>query len=139
MKFNVFNRRERRRDRSGLPVNAIKKQLDHLSREGKFKVAILATENSLISVNIDSELDSSQISTIARSIWKISKIANEFEEVLDIHQISLSEMSGENGIICYSFTVRKQMVVLICITKVESVHSELIEKASKGIVRIITE
>ncbi len=139
MKFNVFNKRERRKDRSGMPINAIKKQLDHLAREGKFKAAILATENSFISVNIDSELESSQLSTIARSIWKISRITNDFEDLRDIQQINLSEMSGENGIICHSFTVMKKMVVLICITKVESVHSELIEKASKGIIRIIAD
>jgi hypothetical protein len=139
MKSGIFKSKDRRKDRTEIPVNAIKKQLEHLAREGKFSAAILATENSYISVNLDSDLVPDQLSILARSIWKMSRIADELNDIWNIQQVNLIEKSGENGVFFHSFEVKKQFVVLICIAKVTAVHSELIENATKGIARIIAE
>ena len=137
MRLGIFKAKDRRKDRSAIPVKAIKKQLEHLAREGKFNAAILATKNSYISINLDSNLEANQLSTIARSIWKISRIADELNDIWTIQQINIIEESEENGIIFHSFMVKKQHIVLICITKMAAVQSELIENTTRGLIRIL--
>lgn len=139
MRFNIFTRRERRKDRSELPVKALKKLLEHFAREGEFKVAMMATEKGFISVNIDSKLGTGQLSAIARIVWKFSRILHDQKLLKDIQHILLCDKSGEEGMICHSFEIQKQMIVLIILTSVQPPQAELIEKATKGISRIMAE
>lgn len=127
---------ERRRDRSEIPMKAVKKQLEHVAREGGFKAALLTTEDGFSVVDIESNLDSSALAALAGFVWKMNREAVELTGFENIDQITMSGPTGDS-VICQSFEAMEQPVVLIVIASVESAYRELTDRAVDGIKRIL--
>ena len=128
--------RDRRRDRSEIPMDAVKKQLEQIAREGSFKAALLTTEDGFAVVDIESKLDSSSLAALAGFVWTMNMNFFDLEGFEQIDQITLSGPSGDT-VICQSFEVLEQPVVLIVIASIESVHRKLTDRAVEGIKRIL--
>ena len=128
--------KERRKDRSEIPLEAAKKQLEHIAREGGFRAALLTTEDGFAVVDIDSQLDSDALAALAGFVWKMNSNALDLTGLQDIDEISLSGPSGDS-IICQSFEVAGQPAVLVVIASVEPLYRELTDKAVDGLRRIL--
>lgn len=128
--------KDRRKDRSEIPLEAAKKQLEHIAREGGFRAALLTTEDGFAVVDIDSQLDSDALAALAGFVWKMNSNALDLTGLQDIDEISLSGPSGDS-IICQSFEVAGQPAVLVVIASVEPLYRELTDKAVDGLRRIL--
>lgn len=128
--------RERRKDRTDIPIDAVKKQLEHVARDGGFKAALLATEDGFDVVDIESNLDSSSLAALAGFIWEINQDILDLTGFKQIDQITLNGKSGDS-VICQSFEVMDQQVVLIVIASAESEYRPLTDRAVEGIKRIL--
>ena len=136
MKLWKGHRKDRRKDRSEIPMDAVKKQLEHVAREGSFKAALLATEDGFAVVDIESRLDSSALAALAGFVWEMYKDVLDLVGFERIDQITMSGKSGDS-VIWQSFEVMDQPVVLIVIADVESARRELTDHAVEGIKRIL--
>ena len=128
--------KDRRKNRSEIPMKAVKIQLEHIARKGGFKAALLTTEDGFSVVNIESELDSSSLAALAGFIWTVNMNVLDLTGFEGLDQITMSGPSGES-VICQSFEVMDQPVVLIVIASVESPHRKLTDYAVEGIKRIL--
>ena len=128
--------KDRRKNRSEIPMTAVKKQLEHIARKGGFKAAILTTEDGFAVVDIESKLDSSSLAALAGFVWKMNNNVLDLIGFENIDQITMSGLSGDS-VICQSFEVMDQPVVLIVIASVESPHRKLTDQAVEGIKRIL--
>lgn len=128
--------KDRRKDRTDMPMEAVQKQLEHIAREGGFKAALLTTEEGLTVVDIESELDSDALAALAGFAWDMNRNAVDMTGLEDIDQITLG---GENGdsILCRSFEVSGQPVVLVAIAGVKTPYRDLTDRAVEGIRRIL--
>ena len=132
MKFG----RERRKNRSEIPMTAVKKQLEQITREGGFKAALLTTEDGFSVVDVESKLDSGSLAALAGFVWKMNQNVFDLTGFETIDQITMSGISGDS-VICRSFEVLDQPVVLIVIADVESAYRDLTDRAVEGIKRIL--
>ncbi|MFO7950796.1 MAG: hypothetical protein R6U36_10560 [Candidatus Fermentibacteraceae bacterium] len=128
---------ERRKDRTDVPLDAVKKQLEHIASEGGFRAALLTTEDGFDVVNIDSELDSEALAALAGFVWRMVSTALDLTGLEDIDQITMAGPSGDS-VICQSFEVAGQPAVLVVIASVEPVHRDLTDRAVEGIKRILS-
>ncbi|NOQ23066.1 MAG: hypothetical protein GQ565_10530 [Candidatus Aegiribacteria sp.] len=128
--------KDRRKNRSEIPMKAVKKQLEEIARKGGFKAALLTTEDGFAVVNIESELDSSSLAALAGFVWTMNMNVLDLTGFEGLDQITMSGPSGDS-IICQSFEVMDQPVVLIAIASVESPYRKLTDRAVEGIKRIL--
>ena len=128
--------KDRRRDRSEIPMDAVKKQLEQIARKGGFKAALLTTEDGFAVVDIESKMDSSSLAALAGFIWTMNMNVLDLTGFEGLDQITMSGPSGDS-VICQSFEVLEQPVVLIVIAGVKSTHRELTDQAVEGIKRIL--
>lgn len=136
MENDTGRKEERRRDRSEIPMKAVRKQLEHVAREGGFKAALLTTEDGFSVVDIESNLDSSALAALAGFVWKMNREAVALTGFENIDQITMGGPSGDS-VICRSFEVMDQPVVLIVIAAVETACRDLTDRAVQGIRRIL--
>lgn len=129
-------RKDRRKNRSEIPMDAVKKQLEQIAREGNFKAALLTTEDGFAVVDIESKLDSSSLAALAGFIWTMNLNVLDLTGFKKIDQITMSGLTGDS-VICQSFEVMDQPVVLIAIASVDSAYRELTDRAVEGIKRIL--
>ncbi len=129
-------KKDRRKDRSEIPMDAVKKQLEHIAREGGFKAALLATDEGFAVVDIESRLDSGSLAALAGFIWEMNKEALDLTGFKQIDQITMSGKTGDS-VICQSFEVIDQHVILIVIADVKSEYRKLTDRAVEGIKRIL--
>lgn len=128
--------RERRKDRTEISIDAVKKQLEHVARDGGFKAALLATEDGFDVVEIESSLDSGSLAALAGLVWEMNLNARDLTGLCQIDQITLSGESGDS-VICQSFELMGQHVVLIVIADLVSAYRGLTDRAVEGIKRIL--
>ena len=128
--------KDRRKNRSELPMKAVKMQLEDIAREGGFKAALLTTEDGFAVANIESELDSSSLAALAGFVWTMNMNVLDLTGFEGLDQITMTGASGDS-VICQSFEVMDQPVVLIVIASVESPYRELTDRAVEGIKRIL--
>jgi len=117
-------------------MDAVKKQLEQIARKGGFKAALLTTEDGFAVVDIESKLDSSSLAALAGFVWTMNMNVLDLTGFEKIDQLIMSGPSGDS-VICQSFEVLEQPVVLIVIAGVESAHRELTDHAVEGIKRIL--
>ncbi len=129
-------KKDRRNDRSEIPMDAVRKQLEYIARDGGFKAALLTTEEGFAVVDIESKLDSDALAALAGFVWKMNENVLDLTGFENIDQITMSGPSGDS-VICKSFEVLEQPVVLIVIAGVESAYRELTDRAVEGIKRIL--
>ncbi len=129
-------KKDRRKNRSEIPMKAVKIQLEQIAREGGFKAALLTTEDGFAVVNIESELDPSSLAALAGFIWTMNMNVLDLTGFEGLDQITMSGPSGDS-VICQSFEVMDQPVVLIVIASVDSQHRKLTDRAVDGIKRIL--
>lgn len=127
--------KERRRDRTHIPVEAVKKQLEYIAAEGHFKAALLATEEGFDVVEIDSELDPASLAALASMVWDMNVNAREFTGPYQIDHITMNGHTGDS-VICHFFELLDQPVALIVIAEETPVYRELTDRAVEGIKRI---
>ncbi|MBN2587346.1 MAG: hypothetical protein JXR55_08650 [Candidatus Fermentibacteraceae bacterium] len=139
MKLGFIKGRERRKDRSGLPVEALKKLFRNLAQQGGFKAVMMATGNGLISVNIDSGLEAEQLAEISRIVWQFNKSVAEMEPIRSLRRMILTEGTSGEALVCVSFRVKTRLISLIVMTGIEVPDPEFMEKAVQGIERILSE
>lgn len=139
MKFGFLKGRERRKDRSELPVEALKKLFRNIAEQGGFKAVMMATGNGLISVDIDSGLEADKLAEIARTVWTFANSVAGMERIKSFRWMILSDENGDEALACKSFLVKTQLISLIVMTGIEVPHPELVEKAVQGIGRILSE
>lgn len=128
--------RDRRKDRTEIPMDAVKKQLERVAHDGGFKAALLATEDGFAVVDAESELDSGCLAALAGFIWDMNQEVRDLTGFKQIDQITMSGKTGDT-VICQSFEVMDQHVVLIVLASVESSFRELTDRAIEGIKRIL--
>ncbi|RKZ07289.1 hypothetical protein DRQ25_11900 [Candidatus Fermentibacteria bacterium] len=117
-------------------MDAVKKQLEQIASKGGFKAALLTTEDGFAVVDIESKLDSSSLAALAGFVWTMNMNVLDLTGFDGLDQITMSGPSGDS-VICHSFKVLEQSVVLIVIASVESTHRELTDQAVEGIKRIL--
>jgi hypothetical protein len=128
--------RERRRDRSHIPIEAVKKQLEFIAREGRFKAALLATEEGFDVVEIESNLDSDSLAALAGMVWDMNVNTRDFTGAYQIDHITMNGKTGDS-IVCQFFELLGQPVALIVIVENASVCRKLTDRAVEGIKRIL--
>jgi hypothetical protein len=130
-------RKDRRKDRSDVPMEAVRKQLEHIAREGGFKAALLTTEDGFAVVDIESNLDSDALAALSGFVWRMNRNAVELTGFASIDQISMSGHSCDS-VICQSFDISGEPVVLTVIACVETPYRSLTDRAVEGIRRILS-
>jgi len=129
-------RKDRRKDRSDIPMEAVKKQLEQVAREGGFKAALLTTEDGFDVVNIDSSLDPDALAALSGFVWRMTKNAVDLTGFHGMDQIAMSVGEGDS-VICRSFDIEGQPVVLTVIAKLTPPYRDLTDRAMEGIRRIL--
>lgn len=137
MKKDRLFRKDRRKDRSEVPMEAVKKQLEHIAREGGFKAALLTTEDGFAVVDIESDLDPDALAALSGFVWKMNMNAVDLTGFETIDQISLSGSSCDS-VICQSFEIDGEPVVLTVIACVAAPYRALTDRAVEGIRRIMS-
>ncbi len=127
---------ERRKNRTEIPIDAVKNQLEHIAREGGFKAALLATREGFDVVDIDSGIDSSILAALAGLVFEMSAEIRDFSGARHMDHITMSGSHGD-GVICRFFELMGQPVALIIITGIQSRYRELTDRAVDGIKRIL--
>ncbi len=127
---------ERRKNRTEIPIDAVKNQLEHIAREGGFKAALLATREGFDVVDIDSGIDSSILAALAGLVFEMSAEIRDFSGARHMDHITMSGPHGD-GVICRFFELMGQPVALIIITGIQSRYRELTDRAVDGIKRIL--
>jgi len=117
-------------------MKAVKKQLEHIATKGGFKAALLTTEDGFAVANIESELDSTALAALAGFVWTMNMNVLDLTGFDGLDQVTMTGPSGDS-VICQSFEVMDQPVVLIVIASVESPHRKLTDRAVEGIKRIL--
>ena len=117
-------------------MTAVKKQLEQITSEGGFKAALLTTEDGFSVVDVESKLDSGALAALAGFVWKMNQNVFDLTGFETIDQITMSGISGDS-VICRSFEVMDQPVVLIVIADVKSAYRDLTDRAVEGIKRIL--
>ena len=87
-------------------------------------------------VDIESKLDSSSLAALAGFVWTMNMNVLDLTGFEKIDQLIMCGPSGDS-VICQSFEVLDQPVVLIVIAGVKSAHRELTDHAVEGIKRIL--
>jgi len=128
--------KERRRNRTEIPIDAVKKQLEYIAAEGGFKAALLATEEGFDVAEIDSEMDPGALAALAGLVWDMNINAREFTGPFQIDHITMNGHSGDS-VICQFFELLGQPVALIVIAEEASAYRELTDRAVQGIKRIL--
>ncbi len=128
--------RERRRNRTEIPIDAVKRQLEHIADEGKFKAALLATEEGFDVVEIESGMDSAALAALAGMVWEMNTSVRDFTGARHIDHVTMSGPKGDS-VICRFFELLDQNVALIVIAELESPFRKITDKAVKGIKRIL--
>ncbi len=136
LKTAMPNEQERRKDRSDKQIEALKKQLQYVAREGGFKAAVLATADGELINDIDSAYESDKLADLANTIDQTIPNAREKADLSPIEQITLTDDSG-NTMFFRFFSVLSQPVVLIVITSNAIDKIELIERIVAGVKRIL--
>jgi len=126
----------RRKDRSEENMKAVEKQLEHIAAEGGFKAALLASEDGFVVADIESELESEALAALAGFVWTANRNALDLTGFKDSDQLTLSSPSGD-AVICRSFEVAGQPVVLTVIARIEPAYRGLTDRAMEGIKRIL--
>lgn len=139
MKFGFLKGRERRKDRSELPVEALKKLFRNIAEQGGFKAVMMATGNGLISVDVDSGLEAEQLADVARTVWNFNSSVAGIERIRSFRWMILNDENGDEALACKSFWVKTQLISLIVMTDIAIPHPDLVEKAVQGIERILSE
>ncbi len=129
---------ERRKDRSGKQIEALKKQLQYVAREGGFKAALLATADGELINDIESTYESDALSDLANTIGKMLPNARKKAGLSPIKQIILADDSG-NTMFFRFFKVLDQPIVLIILTHNAINEIKLIERTVSGVKRILTQ
>ncbi len=129
---------ERRIDRSEKQIEALKKQLQYVAREGRFQAALLATADGELINDIESTYKSDKLSDLANTLNKIIPNARDKADLGPINQITLTDDSS-NTMFFRFFEVLDQPVVLIIITRNAIEEVELIERVVSGVKRILTQ
>jgi len=129
---------ERRKDRSDKQIEALKKQLEHVARQGGFKAALLATADGELINDIESEYESDKLSDLANTIGMLLPNARQKSDFSSIKQIILSDDSG-NTMFFRFFEALDQPVVLIIVTRNAIDEIELIERVVSGVKRILNQ
>jgi len=129
---------ERRKDRSRKQIEALKKQLQHVAREGGFKAALLATADGELINDIESTYQSDKLSDLANTIAQMIPNARKKADLSEMKQITLTDDSG-NTMFFRFFKALDQPVVLIVIKSNKIEENELIERAVSGVKRILTQ
>jgi len=130
-------RKDRRKDRSDVPMEAVRKQLEHIAREGGFKAALMTTEDGFAVVDVESNLDSAALAALSGFVWKMNRNAVDLTGFSSIDQITMSGPSCDS-VICRSFDIEGESVVLTVIARVDAPYRELTDRAVDGIRRILT-
>jgi len=129
---------ERRKDRSVKQIEALKKQLQHVAREGGFKAALLATADGELINDIASTYQSDKLSDLVNTIGQMIPNARKKVDLSAMKQITLTDDSG-NTLFFRFFEALDQPVVLVVITSNKIDKNELIERAVSGVKRILTQ
>jgi hypothetical protein len=129
---------EKRKNRSEKQIEALKKQLQYVARQGGFKAALLATADGELINDIKSTYKSDKLSDLANTIGQMLPNAREKADMSPIKQITFTDDSG-NTIFFRFFKVLEQPVVLIVITRNAIDQTKLIERAVSGVKRILTQ
>ena len=136
MKMDRLFGKDRRKDRSDVPMEAVKKQLEHIAREGGFKAALLTTEDGFAVVDVESNLDSDALAALSGFVWSMNRNAVELTGFSSIDQLTMSGRSCDT-VICQSFDISGEPVVLTVIACVDTPYRDLTDRAVEGIRRIL--
>lgn len=138
MSWSDEKKTERRRDRSSIPTEAAKKQLEYIVRLGEMEAALLATEDGLAVVHTDAE-NTESFAVLAGFLWSVSKQIEDISELNEIDQIALTDPTGRT-ILCRFFDLLGQPVVLgIICGEIDASTRALTERAISGLRRIFAE
>jgi predicted regulator of Ras-like GTPase activity (Roadblock/LC7/MglB family) len=129
-------RKDRRKDRTEVPIQAVQKQLEHVAREGGFKAVLLTTEDGFTVADIESKLDSESLAALAGFVWEMTRNAVDLTGFESMDQITMGGASGDS-VICRSFDISGQPVVLTVIAEAKSSYRHLTDQAVEGIRRIL--
>lgn len=127
---------ERRKNRTEIPIEAAKRQLENIAKDGGFKAALLATREGFDVVDVKSGVDSGMLAALAGMMFEMSSEIGEFSGARHIDHLTMSGPKGD-AVICRFFKVMDQPVVLIMITELKSRYRDLTDKAVEGIQRIL--
>lgn len=129
---------ERRRDRSDKQIEALKKQLEYVAREGGFKAALLATDDGELINDMDSDYQSDALSDLANTIGNMIPNVRKKAQLSPIKQVLLTD-DDNNTLLFRFFRALDQPVVLIIITQNANLEIQLIERIITGVKRILRE
>jgi len=127
---------DRRKDRAELPMEAARKQLEHVAREGGFKAALLTTEDGFAVVDIESNMDSNALAALSGFAWRMHRNVQDLIGFDGLDQITLNGSTGDS-LIFQAFTLLDQPVVLTVIARSVNPYRKLTDKAVEGIKRIL--
>ncbi|MBF0227102.1 MAG: hypothetical protein HQK76_16785 [Desulfobacterales bacterium] len=101
-----------------MPMDALKIEIDKLAREGGFKAAILANEEGLTVVNIESEYDNDALAVLAGFLSTSSKRISNLVGFNKVKHMTMTDPEG-NTVICRFFEMFGQQVSLGLITRID--------------------
>jgi hypothetical protein len=131
--------KERRRDRSTVRVEAIRKQLETIAQEGEIEYIAVADELGFVI----GEAGGGNFLT-ASDVEKFRTVLTGFKgllaEHMNLHQISEASVVrfDERRIVCRFFEFSDQELSVITVTRGRDPSSRLMDRTVNGVIRILS-
>ncbi|EIC22074.1 MULTISPECIES: hypothetical protein [Thiorhodovibrio] len=130
------NNKDRRIDRSAIPLIAVRKQLERIVKDGNLKAAVLASSDGLTLVAPVNDDQSEAISALAGYLNKAKSLIEK--NLLNTAATDIT-FTGQDGTTfhCRYLELFDELVTLAVITKGAAPSGEILSRAMSGIMRIM--
>jgi len=128
---------ERRKDRSTVRVEAIRKQLEHIAREGDIEYVAVADELGFV-------IGEAGAGKFPHDVERFRNVLTKFKELLavhmDLHQVSEASIIrlDERRLCCRFFEFGDQELSVLTVTHGRDPSSRLMDRTVSGVIRILS-
>ncbi|MEN8151644.1 MAG: hypothetical protein ABFS86_17645 [Planctomycetota bacterium] len=129
---------DRRRDRSTVRVEAIRKQLETIAREGDFEYVAVADELGFVL----GEAGGGHF-LCAADVERFRRVLTKFKELLvdhmDLHQVAETRVVrlDDRRLLCRFFEFGDQELSVLTVTKGRDPDADLLDRTVAGVTRIL--
>ncbi len=131
---------ERRGDRSEIRPDAVRKQLEHVAREGEFELLVLADgEGFDVGWTGDDETyGPEEVQAYGSLLTSMKSLIARYHDLSEVAEADILRVDGRR-IVCRWFRWRSSDLGLLGITRTAELHSDLIDRVVSGVQRILTQ
>ena len=130
---------DRRTDRSLVRVEAVRKQLEQVAREGEFKLMLLQDDTGHVLEQVDGTDDDHEkdLASFHRVLTGFKALLTEHMSLHRPEEAAVVAMDGHR-LVCRFLEYGDSELLLIIVTRGRQAPRDLVDRAVQGIQRILT-